>query len=84
MSNYYVYAPYDGTVAKVNVQLDQPASSGTSVATFITEQKIADISLNEVDAAKIQAGQNVTLTFDAIPNLSIAGVVDQDPHERPG
>ncbi len=77
LANYYVYAPYDGTVAKVNVQIGQSASSGTSVATFITQQKIAEVSLNEVDAAKVQNGQKVTLTFDAIPNLTIAGVVDE-------
>ena len=77
LANYYVYAPYDGTVASVNVQLDQSAGSGTSVATFITQQKIAEVSLNEVDAAKVQNGQKVTLTFDAIPNLTIAGTVDQ-------
>jgi HlyD family secretion protein len=77
LANYYVYAPYDGTVAKVNVQVDQSAGSGTSVATFITQQKIAEVSLNEVDAAKIQNGQKVTLTFDALPDLSIAGVVDE-------
>jgi HlyD family secretion protein len=77
LSNYYVYAPYAGTVASVNVQDYQMVGSGTSVATFITQQKIANISLNEVDAAKVQTGQKVTLTFSALPDLTIAGVVDQ-------
>jgi len=77
LANYYVYAPYDGIVASVNVQLDQMVGSGTSVATFITQQKIAQISLNEVDAAKVSNGQQVTLTFNAIPGLSIAGTVDE-------
>jgi HlyD family secretion protein len=77
LADYYVYAPFDGTVASVNVQVGQAAGTGTSVATFITQQKIADVSLNEVDAAKVQNGQKVTLTFTAIPNLTIAGVVDQ-------
>ncbi|MEK7094002.1 MAG: HlyD family efflux transporter periplasmic adaptor subunit, partial [Patescibacteria group bacterium] len=38
-------------------------------------QQFAEISLNEVDAAKIKVGQKATLTFDAIEDLSIAGQV---------
>jgi multidrug efflux pump subunit AcrA (membrane-fusion protein) len=45
--------------------------------TIITTQQNATVSLNEVDIAKIQLGQKVTLTFDAVPNLTIAGKVSQ-------
>ena len=44
---------------------------------LITKQKIAEISLNEVDAAKVKVGQKVTLTFDAIDGLSITGEVSE-------
>src|SRR5665213_1862688 len=37
-------------------------------------------TLNEVDAAKVNVGDKATLTFDAFPNLSLAGtVVELDP-----
>ena len=75
LSNYYVRAPFDGTIAKLDVKKGDSASSGTAVATLITAQKIAQVSLNEVDVAKVQLGQKATLTFDAIDGLSIAGVV---------
>lgn len=38
---------------------------------------MAEISLNEVDVAKVKVGQKVTLTFDAISDLTIAGDVSE-------
>lgn len=71
----FVRAPFDGVVAKINVKPGDSVSSGTSIATFITTQKVANISLNEIDAAKVAVGQKVALTFDAIDNFNLEGVV---------
>jgi RND family efflux transporter MFP subunit len=73
----YVRAPFDGVVAKIDVTPAQVVSSGTTVATIITPNEYATISLNEVDAAKISVGQKATLTFDAINDLTIAGTVSE-------
>lgn len=75
LANYYIRAPFSGVVAKINVKVGDSASA--SVVTFITHQKIAQISLNEVDIAKIKIGQKTTLTFDAVPDLTITGEVAQ-------
>ncbi len=75
LSNYTITAPIAGTVANLNLNVGDTVGSGTNAATLITSQQIADLSLNEVDAAKVQVGQNATLTFDAIPNLSLTGTV---------
>jgi HlyD family secretion protein len=75
LADYYIRAPFAGTIAKINVTKTDSVSGGTAVATLITKQQLAEISLNEVDAAKIKIGQKVTLTFDAIDGLSIAGKV---------
>lgn len=75
LANYTITAPFTGTVAVLNINQFNSVSTGTSVATLITRQKIANVSLNEVDAAKVKIGQKATLTFDAIDGLSIAGVV---------
>jgi len=77
LSNYYVTAPFDGTVAAVNVKKYDSVSSGTAVATLITSQQFAEISLNEVDVSKVKLGQKATLTFDAIDGLTITGVVSE-------
>lgn len=75
LSNYYIRAPFNGTVATVDVEKGDLASSATAVATIITESKNVEISLSEVDAAKIKIGQKANLTFDAIPDLNITGKV---------
>ncbi len=71
----FIYAPFDGVVAKITVKKTDSVSSGTSIGTFITKQKIANVSLNEVDVAKVKTGEKATLTFDAVDGLSIAGTV---------
>ena len=75
LSNYYIYAPFNGTLSSVAAKKTDQAGSGTTIATLITNQQIAELSLNEVDVAKISIGQKATLTFDAIPDLTIAGKV---------
>lgn len=75
LENYYIRAPFDGTLAKVNAKKSDNISSATVVATIITAQKMAEVSLNEIDVAKVKIGQKVMLSFDAVPELSIAGQV---------
>ncbi|MBU6388465.1 efflux RND transporter periplasmic adaptor subunit [Patescibacteria group bacterium] len=70
-----VRAPFSGTVAKLNVQQYQTIGSGTSIATMVSDNQSVAISVNEVDAAKMKVGQKATITFDALPNISIAGTV---------
>lgn len=75
LADYTVKAPFDGVLANVDVHVADSISPSTILATLITEAKIATLSVNEVDAAKIRLGQKATLTFDAIPDLTIAGTV---------
>lgn len=75
LADHYVRAPFSGVIAKVNAKKGDLASAGTAVATLVTKQKIAEVSLNEIDVAKIKAGQKATLTFDAVPDLTIIGQV---------
>lgn len=74
-ADYFIRAPFDGQVAEVNVAKGDSVSSGTVVATLITDQKIATVTLNEIDAAQVKTGQKATLTFDAVSDLSITGEV---------
>lgn len=79
MKNAKVTSPIDGEVAKVY----QDAGSATvltssvsdPIVTVITQKKLANVSLNEVDAAKVKTGQKAMLTFNAIDGLSISGEV---------
>jgi len=73
-ADYFIYAPFTGMV-QINVNVNDSASGGTSLGTIVSTKKIATVSLNEVDIAKVKVGQKATLTFDAIEGLSIAGEV---------
>ncbi len=75
LANFYIRASFAGVVAKVNVKRGDSASGGTAVATMITKQRIAEISLNEVDIAQVKVGQKTTLTFDAVEGLTITGEI---------
>lgn len=75
LADYTVRAPFDGILAKLNVKKGDAVSSGAAVGTFVAKQKLAEISLSEVDVAQIAVGQKATLTFDALPDFSITGRV---------
>lgn len=75
LADYYVRAPFDGTVASVAVKKFETVGNGTAIATLITNQRFAELSLNEVDVAKISVGDKSTLTFDAIEELTLTGKV---------
>lgn len=77
LADYSIRAPLSGTVAKFSLKVGDSVSPGTAVATLITSQRTAVLSLNEVDVAKVALGQKATLTFDAISDLTIAGTVSQ-------
>ncbi len=75
LANTVVRAPFNGVIGQLSVQQYQTIGSGVSVATFVSDNQNVAISVNEVDAAKLKVGQKATLTFDALPNVSIAGTV---------
>lgn len=70
-----IRAPFAGTVATLNVKRGDAVSANAVIAMLITTQRIAEISLNEVDVAKVRTGQRAALTFDAIPGLELTGAV---------
>jgi multidrug efflux pump subunit AcrA (membrane-fusion protein) len=75
--NYFVRAPFAGVVGRIPVALYNQAGSGTVIATLISDLKIANISLDEVDAAKVKVGQPVTITFNAISGFTATGTVSE-------
>ncbi|MBU4512840.1 efflux RND transporter periplasmic adaptor subunit [Patescibacteria group bacterium] len=70
-----IRAPFDGVIAQVDVKKGDSVSGSAILASIITKQKIAKITLNEIDVAQVKVGQKATLQFDAAPDLSITGKV---------
>ncbi|MFA5131791.1 MAG: efflux RND transporter periplasmic adaptor subunit [Candidatus Paceibacterota bacterium] len=75
LANYTVAAPFDGVIASITAEMGDSVSQSTSLGTIITNKKIAEISLNEADIAKVAVGQKVKLTFDAVSGLSLDGTI---------
>jgi len=75
LENYTIYSPSAGTITAVNVKKGDSVSSGTIIATLVSKEEIAEITLNEVDVSNVKVGQKATLTFDALSEISITGKV---------
>lgn len=75
-----IRAPFAGSIGKFSLKKGDSVSAGSAIATLVSRQQLAELSLNEVDAAKIKVGQKVTLLFDAIEGLEMSGrVASVDP-----
>lgn len=70
-----ITAPFDGQIGGLNAEVGQQVSSSDSLGTLITSEKVINVTLNEVDAAKVSANNPVTITFDSLPNVSVSGYV---------
>ncbi len=75
LAEYYVTAPFSGTIGSISANVYDQAGPGTILVTLITNNQYADLSVNEVDAAQIQLGDKATLTFAALSNLTLTGTV---------
>jgi len=69
-------APFDATVAKVNVSAGEMAPVGLPAITLLdaSEFQVA-ISVDELDVGKLAVGQAAQVTLDAIPDATLAGTV---------
>jgi RND family efflux transporter MFP subunit len=80
-----VVAPLSGTVTEVNISNgDQVGSSsgsgsgsGSSASIVVCDLNVWDVNvtLAEADIGSVKVGQKATLTFDALPDLSLTGKV---------
>jgi len=75
LNDYYITAPFSGILSTLNIKKGDLIASNQIIGTIITNQKISNISLNEIDVAQVKVGQTAILTFDAFPDLKIKGKV---------
>ncbi len=73
-----IIAPFAGTVAAVNYVVGQlsPAGSSSPVITLVNMDKLeTQLTLSEVDIPKVQIGQQVNLSFDALAGQTFPGQI---------
>jgi HlyD family secretion protein len=71
-------APFAGTITEVNIKpADRVAPGTTAIRMDDLSRLIVDVQVSEVDINRIQIGQSVYLSFDAILDKEYQGVVTQ-------
>lgn len=72
-------APFDGTVSRVYLRAQESVLAGSPVMQLanLQELRVETTDLSEIDVARIDPGSIVTVTFDALPDMTVNGVVSQ-------
>ncbi len=71
----YVHAPFDGVITNIATKIGQPAPA--TIAVLVSNQQLAQATFNETDIVNVSVGQKATITFDALPNVTLTGKVSQ-------
>jgi RND family efflux transporter MFP subunit len=69
-------APFAGVVSAVNLAVGDTASSSGTITVIDPNKLEVTLSLSESDVASVKLGQQVALTFDALPSAKITGTVE--------
>jgi multidrug resistance efflux pump len=71
-------APFAGTVSDISVRVGEWVIPGQHVLLLadLEALQIETTDLNEIDAARVQVGDQVQLTFDALPGVEVQGIVE--------
>ena len=72
-------APFDGLLAVLTPRVGEQVSPGMPVAEIgdVSGWQVETDDLSELDVVRVQPGEEVKLTFDAIPGLELTGAVDR-------
>lgn len=70
-------APFDGTVSAVRARPGEVVQSGQEVIMLgdLGRMRVETTDLRETDVARVQVGQEVDVTFDALPDRAFRGTI---------
>lgn len=73
-------APFDGVIAQLNITAGEPAPAQDVAALLIdTDGFYLDLPVDESDIARIQVGQPVEISLDALPDVVLNGTITRLP-----
>ena len=76
LRNFYITAPFDGTILEVNDKIGEIATIGTTVIKLADLNKIYfETELDQEDFAYVRKGQQATVKLDAYPNTQFPASV---------
>ena len=72
-----IFAPVAGIISVVNLRVGE--SGGAQPVITLVDNSVLriDVTVDEVDVARVRVGQDVNITLDSLPGLEIKGKVDR-------
>ncbi|MGQ9815582.1 MAG: efflux RND transporter periplasmic adaptor subunit, partial [Candidatus Roseilinea sp.] len=70
-------APSDGVISALFVQEGELVGTQPIITFLDTSVLHIDVKVDEIDVAKVQPGQQVRITLDALPDVELTGKVDR-------
>jgi len=70
-------APADGVISSIDIKAGEAVGQQPAATLLDLSQLRVDITVDEIDVARIAPGQKVMLTFDALPGVEVTGVVER-------
>jgi len=70
-------ADFSGTVTELNVRVGEWVDPGIPILQLadLDHLRVETTDLNEIDAARVDTGAKVNITFDALPGVAVEGIV---------
>jgi RND family efflux transporter MFP subunit len=75
LNDYSIRAPFDGIVTGLSVGAGDSVSRADILASVITKDVHATVSINEIDAAQVKVGNKATIKIGALADTTITGKV---------
>jgi HlyD family secretion protein len=77
LDDQFLQAPFAGMVSELSVHANEWIAPGQPVLTVadLDHLRVETTDLNEIDVARVEVGDKVTVTFDALPELVVEGIV---------
>ena len=73
-----IVAPCNGRIASIDVEKGANVTDGTKVMSIVEDAGMELIlRIDELDIPLVQPGQQVTLSVDALPDVTLTGVVEK-------
>lgn len=70
-------APADGVISSIDIKAGEAVGQQPVATLLDLSQLRVDITVDEIDVARIVPGQRVTVTLDALPGVEVSGIVER-------
>lgn len=79
LADLELQAPFDGVVCNLRARVGEWVAPGMPVLQLgdLEALRVETTDLNEIDAARLQAGDTALVTFDALPAAGVSGRVER-------